>query len=189
MHVDAGEHLGVGGSAFAAQLHRTTRNLVPPALQDQHHVISGAAACPCQQQFHRASRHVLTALIGLVGVRRSIHGHHMAAAGFGHKAHGRARAARAGPTDGAFHLFLLGCCLGDIVSATNIALHQFSGYHFHHALIQSTFCLLHPLKRWIHSPAMQVAGLFFGRVTCGTMALSQRSARSLPPSRQPQSPP
>ena len=103
VHVDAGEHLGVGVSALASELDGAALHGMTTTLQDQHHVISCAAASTRQHQLHRASGKVLTALIGLGGVWRPVHGHHMAAAGLGNKAHCRACAARACPTDCAFH--------------------------------------------------------------------------------------
>ena len=107
MHVDADEHLGVGVGAFAAEFDRAAAHRMPAAFKHQHHVVSGAAASTSQQQLHGPRRQVLAALVRLVRVGRAVHGHQVTAAGFGHKTHGRTGAARAGPTDGAFHDFLL----------------------------------------------------------------------------------
>ena len=88
MHMDAGEHLGVSVSAFAGQLHGAALYGMTPTLQNQHHVISCAATRSRQHQLHWPCGKVLAALIGLGGVRRPIHGHHMTAAGLGDKTHG-----------------------------------------------------------------------------------------------------
>jgi hypothetical protein len=85
--------------ALAGQAHAAAAHVVAAALQDQHHVVGGAAAGAGQHGFHRARRQVLPALPGVGHVGRAIHGHDVAAAGLGHKAHARARARRAGPAD------------------------------------------------------------------------------------------
>src|SRR5690606_3947572 len=57
-----------------------------------------------QNSLHRARREVEATVfrVGLIG--GPVHGDDVAAAGFGHKAHARARAVRAaGPADSAFH--------------------------------------------------------------------------------------
>ena len=50
VHVDGGEDFRVGGGPLGTELDAATHDLVATALQDQDHVISGAAARACQQQ-------------------------------------------------------------------------------------------------------------------------------------------
>ena len=50
MHVDAGEHFGLGVSPLGAELDGAADHGVAAALEDQHHVISRAATGAGQQQ-------------------------------------------------------------------------------------------------------------------------------------------
>ena len=75
-----------------------------PALEDQHHVVGGAAAGAGQHGFHRPRRQVLSAVFRLGRIRRAIHHQDVAAAGLGDESHRRSRARVAGPAHCAFHL-------------------------------------------------------------------------------------
>jgi DNA-binding response OmpR family regulator len=87
VHMDFGEHLGLGFGALTGELDAAALHVVAAALQDQHHVIGGAAPRACQHRFHGAWGHIGAAVLGLDSVGRAVHHQCMAAAGFGHKAH------------------------------------------------------------------------------------------------------
>src|SRR6218665_1597138 len=105
MHVDPGEHLGICCGALRGQLHAAAAHIMAAALQDQHHVISGAAPGACQHGLHRAWRQILSAMGRMGGIRCSVHRQDMAAAGFGDKAHAGPGSGPACPAHCAFH-----CC-------------------------------------------------------------------------------
>ena len=104
VHVNLGEHLGVGASALAGEFDAATLHRMAPALEDEHHVICRAAAGTGKHRLHGARRQVAAAVLGLGRVGRAVHGQHVAAAGFSDKAHGRLAPCVAGPGDGAFHV-------------------------------------------------------------------------------------
>ena len=62
--VDAGEDLGIGVGAFGLELDAAAAHSVPAALEDQDHVVGGAAArAGVQQHFHGAGRQIVAAAI------------------------------------------------------------------------------------------------------------------------------
>ena len=103
LHVNFGKYLGIHLGTLGGQLDGAALHIVAAALQNQHHVIGGAAAGASQHGFQGAGRQVLAAVFGLGCIRCTVHHQRMAAAGFGHKAHARAGVEAAGPTDCAFH--------------------------------------------------------------------------------------
>ncbi|MCY1227036.1 hypothetical protein D9M72_392930 [compost metagenome] len=109
MEVDAGEDLGVLAGALGLQLDAAAGNVLAAALEDQHHVIGGAAARAEQHHLHRPRCQVVAAAL-----RRAVHRHDMAAAGLGHEAH----AVRAHPCHFAFH-FVRSCRLYCVLPITN----------------------------------------------------------------------
>src|SRR5690606_6174408 len=92
--MDAGDHCRVGFCAVGFELDLATGDLVTPAAQDQHHIVSRAAAGPGQHHLHRARGKVVATAFG-----GAVHGRHMTAAGACHEEH----AFRATPVDGALH--------------------------------------------------------------------------------------
>jgi len=103
VHVDAGEDFGVCGRALAGQAHAASAYLVSAAFKDAHDIVGGAAAGAGKYGFQRAGSQVLAPLVGVGGIWRAVHVQSVAAAGFGNKAHARACAGSAGPSDCAFH--------------------------------------------------------------------------------------
>ncbi|KAG1421696.1 hypothetical protein G6F57_023574 [Rhizopus arrhizus] len=93
--MDAGEDLRVGIRAVGMELDAAAGDGVAATLQDQHHVIGGAAARAGQQHFPRARRQV-----GAAAVHGAVHHCHVAAAGAGGKEH----AVGAAPVDRAIHV-------------------------------------------------------------------------------------
>ena len=73
------------------------------SLEDEHHVVGGAPAGAREHRFHGTRGQVLAPIFRALGIGRAVHDQHVAAAGFGHKAHARTGAAVSGPSDGAFH--------------------------------------------------------------------------------------
>ena len=87
VHVDAGEHPGFDLGAVGLKLDRAAAHIVATALQNQYHVVGGAAARARQQQFQRARRQVQATAFRLGGVRCAVHRQGVAAAGLGDKTH------------------------------------------------------------------------------------------------------
>ena len=100
VEVDFGEHLRVAVGALGLQRHVAAAHVLAPALEDQDHVVGGAAAGAQQDHLHRARRQVVAAALG-----RAIHADHVARAGLGPEAHAR----RPVPADFDFHRVLRSC--------------------------------------------------------------------------------
>ncbi len=92
-------------SLVSLTLQRST--LMAAALQYEHDIRQCIRPVPASNGLHRPGREVLSAVLGLCGIRRAIHHQDMAAARLGDEAHRRSRAGVAGPTYCAFHGFQL----------------------------------------------------------------------------------
>src|SRR5256885_4127998 len=93
VHMDPGEHLGIGLGSLGVQLYLAPGRFRPALLEHPPAVVGGAAAGADEHHLHRPRREVSPAAVG-----SSIHRHDMIASGLGKKRH-----AVAGPSDRAFH--------------------------------------------------------------------------------------
>src|SRR5258708_6533370 len=89
VHVDPGEHFGIGLGSLRAQLYLAPGHVLPALLENHHYVVRGAAACADEHNLHRPRREVSSAAVG-----SSVHRNDMIAPGLGKKRH-----AVAGPSD------------------------------------------------------------------------------------------
>src|SRR5207249_1483190 len=94
VHVDLGEHLGIGFRALGAEQDLARGNALAALPEDQHHVVGGAAAGPGEHRFHRTRPQVTPPALA-----RTVHDESMAAFSFGDEAH----AVGADPFDFALH--------------------------------------------------------------------------------------
>lgn len=97
MEVDAGEDLWVFLGTFRFQRHIAPAYVLAALAQNEHHVVSRAAAGAGEHDFHGPWRQVASAAF-----RSAVHGDQVARAGFGCKCH----AGQTRPAHCAFHRIL-----------------------------------------------------------------------------------
>ena len=107
MHVNPGEHLGVGVCTFGGELDGAACHGVAATFENQQHIVGRAATGASQNCLQGSGGQIQAAVFGLGVIWGAIHDKRVAAAGFGDKTHARAGAQSPGPTDCAFHFFNL----------------------------------------------------------------------------------
>ena len=170
--------------ALGRHLDPAAAHLVAAALEDQHHVVGGAAAGAGQHGLHRPRRQVAAAAVG-----RAVHRQHVAAAGLGARTPCRSPAASRSciPSRPQPPRDIARAAKNAPTTAICIADKRYTAFHPSKRMrdvASSTGCLLHLLHWWIQ-PRPQARGFFLGRRAVGIAAPATSPRMMRLPNRRP----
>ena len=156
---------GSCGARSAVTFDAAAAHVMPAALEDQHHVVGGAAAGAGEHRLHRPRRQVAAAAVG-----RAVHRQQVAAAGLGDERHAVGAASSRSCIPCCRSLALRYCDVQQRSDAYTQISSRYCAQHraldsLHAARIRlATDCLLHLLHWWIQPKAAMPWAFFLAAV-------------------------